>query len=341
MTRLAIDPDDLLAGPRGRRVCWSLLEGASGRRRLADATDVEVVTYALARADIRAIADADGPTAFLDALEEAVCAARYWQEPDDDDLWLAAREIGALLRPVVEAVSATAAARWWAAPIDLMAQHEVEFDDPDGGDPVPRIVDPHAALIDWRADTLSGESDATSLPADPTAPYTGHWWSTPAWPGIMCSTRALDGHGPVGLTLVEDGFGWTSAHSRALRVRPGASVFEISGPEAWVELVERYPLTVTNSRRHDWWRVTGQNVAWAIPDYLAAAADFDGIHLTVLGYLSTAGRALPAADAYTVLAGWNPDETWWLTDSAELTGSPMGWSREDLGDAIRWLRATA
>ena len=152
----------------------------------------------------------------------------------------------------------------------------------------------------------------------------------------------IDGHGPVGLSLVEDGFGWTSAHSRALCLRPGASVFEISGPEAWVELVERYPLTVHRTRvRHDWWRVTGQNVAWAIPDYLAAAADYDAIHLTVHGYLSTAGRALPAADAHTVLAGWNPDETWWLTDSAELTGSPIGWSRDDLGDAIRWLRATA
>lgn len=229
MTRLGIDPDALLAGPRGRRVCWALLLGVAGGWRLAEVTDAEVVSDAMARGDIDAIAGAQAPTAFLDAMEEAVSAAMYWQEPDDDDPWLAGREIGAMLRPVAEAVSVAAAAQWWAAPIDLRGQHEVEFDDPDGSDILPPRVDPYAALVDWRADTLSGERDAASLPADPAAPYSGHWWSTPTWPGMMCSTRALDGHGPVGLSLVEDGFGWTSAHSRALRVRPGASMMRPGG----------------------------------------------------------------------------------------------------------------
>ena len=47
----------------------------------------------------------------------------------------------------------------------------------------------------------------------------------------------------------------------------------------------------------------------AIPDYLAVAEDFDAFHLSVAGYLSTAGRSLPVGDASTVLAGWDPDET--------------------------------
>lgn len=26
-----------------------------------------------------------------------------------------------------------------------------------------------------------------------------------------------------------------------------------------------------------------------------------------------------------MLAGWNPDETWWLTDSPRRTGDPVSW----------------
>jgi hypothetical protein len=306
---------------------------------MAGSVGAHVVADALASCDIGAIADAQAPTAFLDALDETVSAAMYWEERDDCDRWLAAPEMGAALRPVADAVGAAAAARWWATSTDLVAQHQVVFDDSNGEAALPLPpVDPRAALVAWRADTLDVESDAARLPTIPTGASSGRWWSTPSR-GLICSTRALDGHGPVGLSLVEDSLGWTSAQSHALRPRPGASIFEIAGPEAWEELVERYPLTVTHSRRHDWWRATGQNGAWAIPDYLAVAADYDGIHLTVLGYLSTAGRALPACDAYTVLAGWNPDETWWLTDSAQLIDAPIRWSRDQRDHATRWVRA--
>jgi hypothetical protein len=82
---------------------------------------------------------------------------------------------------------------------------------------------------------------------------------------------------------------------------------------------------VTKARRHDWWRATGEDHTWAIPDYPAIAVDYDAIHLTVGGYLSTAGRAIQAGGAHTVLAGWNPDETWWLTDSPRRHGEPVTW----------------
>jgi hypothetical protein len=96
----------------------------------------------------------------------------------------------------------------------------------------------------------------------------------------------------VRLSLVEDSLGWTEALCWWLVPRPDARGYEIRGPEDWTSLVERYPFEVTNSRWHDWFKVTGRAGNWLIPDYSAVAADYDGIHLTVGGYLTTAGRAL-------------------------------------------------
>jgi hypothetical protein len=180
--------------------------------------------------------------------------------------------------------------------------------------------------VDWRSDVLESERRAADLPDDPIAPYSGSWWSTPALAGLRRSTRTLGPRGPVGLHLVEDALGWKSAQCWALRPASRASIFEIHSAQDWSELVQRYPLPVTRSRRHDWWRATGQDVAWTIPDYLAVAADYDGVHLSVAGYLSTAGRALRAGEAHTVLAGWDPEDTWWLTDSPQRAGPPVHWA---------------
>jgi hypothetical protein len=51
-----------------------------------------------------------------------------------------------------------------------------------------------------------------------------------------------------------------------------------------------------------------------MPRWPAVARDWDGVHLSVAGYLATAGRALPVGAARTLLGGWNPDETYWLAD---------------------------
>jgi hypothetical protein len=60
-----------------------------------------------------------------------------------------------------------------------------------------------------------------------------------------------------------------------------------------------------------WRRTTGVDGSWLTPDWSAVAADYDGVHLSVPGYLTTAGRYLAVGQSCTVLAGWNPDETYW------------------------------
>jgi hypothetical protein len=84
---------------------------------------------------------------------------------------------------------------------------------------------------------------------------------------LPVTTRALPALGAVGLALVEDGFGWQSACCWPVVSKDGTRVYEISSSNQWAELVDRYPLDVTKSRRHDWWRATGRAGRWLIPDY--------------------------------------------------------------------------
>jgi hypothetical protein len=114
-------------------------------------------------------------------------------------------------------------------------------------------------------------------------------------------------------------------------------VLELRGPADWARLVERYPLEVTASRRHDWWRTTGVDSRWYLPDYAAAARDHDAIHLSPLAYLMTAGLPLPVLDGVTLLAGWDPDATFWLVDLPEPIDMVERWTR-DRHDDRAWHR---
>jgi hypothetical protein len=118
-------------------------------------------------------------------------------------------------------------------------------------------------------------------------------------------------------------------------------VYEIHGPGQWTALVDRYPLDVSRSRRHNWWRITGWAGRWLIPDYTAVAEDWDAIHVSAAGYLATAGVALRAGDnARTMLAGWHPDATWWLRDVLSFSSSstPEVWRGDDRAP-YGWIQA--
>ncbi len=340
-----LEPAALLAGPRGRRLCWELLRqtGGFGWREPPESEGAAPLAAALRatvdRTDMEALAGAHDPASFFLALADSVTWARYWQEPDDRDRRLADPRVAEQLWPVAEAVSAAPAAHWWSTPLDPATQHEVLFDDPHGR-PLPDPPDDgRAALLTWRAATLEDERRAADRPDDPRAPYSGSWWSIPALAGLRSSTRILPSTGPVGLHLVEDELGWNAAQCWSLEFRPGASIFEICGADDWAELVGRYPLAVTKSRRHDWYRATGLDVEWAIPDFPAVADDYDAVHLTVAGYLSTAGRAIPAGEAHTVLAGWNPDQTWWLTGRPRRVDPAVRWIRTGDMEPFAWARS--
>jgi hypothetical protein len=324
---------DLLDGPRGRRLCMSLVTAAHPELWTAAyyAAQSEDGIADLARGVAGASVPVEG-AALIDALEVSVSSAMYWQPADDTDTMLRDDALVAALEPTARRIVEAADAQWWWSPIDVGRQRHVQWMDGAGTRP-PTLTGAAERLIEWRATTARAEARPADRPTDVTARVSDSWWSIPAHADLVVTTRPLAGLGAAELRLVEDGLGWSEAAVTPLRPRPSPRVFEITGPDAWAELVARYPVDVTLSRRHDWWNVTGRDVPWAIPDWQAASSDLDAVHLTVAGYLSTAGRAIPLDDGFTLLAGWNPDETFWLTDILEPSGPVARWHRDRrLGD---------
>lgn len=197
--------------------------------------------------------------------------------------------------------------------------------------PAPLPRDPQNTLATWAQDERAEEArSAAERPADPEANFSGTWWSIPQ--DLIHSVGKI----PVGLDLIEDSFGWEVA--TVIPVRGLESTYEIHTPQDCVRLCRDYPLEVSASRRQDWYRVTGRTGRWVIPDWEQVASGWDAVHLTTLGYLSGATRALPVdTDTATVLAGWNPDTTLWLTDTLRESDEPrQQWHRQPDDDA--WAR---
>jgi hypothetical protein len=322
----------LLTGPRGRRLCFALVAAADSLWTLAvhaTATPSEQNTRALIGA-IEQSNPAITDGSLLAALADAVDNARYWQPPDETDVLLATERVRAALEPTALRIAASAETDWWHSPVALDDQHYVQFT-PDFG--APETAGAAARLARWGADTRREEQRAAAESA--RANSSGSWWSTPALVQLPTTTRGRPALGALKLRAMEDAFGWTEADVWPLRPGSAPRVYEITGPSAWSRLVERFPLGVAASRLQDWRRTTGDVADWRIPDWEAVASAYDAVHLTVAGYLATAGRSLPAGEGRTALAGWDPDETYWLTDLLENAGDPVSWHH----DADRtWVR---
>lgn len=282
------------------------------------------------------------PREFAWPVCDTVDSAMGWQEPHDEDVVAGEPEVVDALRAIASAVLAAPAAAWWTRPIHLESlRYTSRYDEQDPPEP-PVLIGAKGRLMAWRQQHLADEvRDRRERPADPAAPYSGFWWSTPSSMYATPTTGTLDGVGSVNLLWEEDSFDQDRAMVWPLRTTRPPRVYEIDGPEAWARLVREYPLDATWSRRHDWFRVTGRDGVWHLPDYVAVSRDWDAIHLSVAGYLTTATYAVAVSDeAATVLTGWDPDQTWWLSDILEVSGAPQRWETRGDGDAaLSWRRA--
>ncbi|MGV8965548.1 MAG: hypothetical protein ACOH2F_04655 [Cellulomonas sp.] len=275
------------------------------------------------------------PGDLLAALSDTVSSAMYWQPPHAEDAVLARPSLRGALAEIADVVLREPSAAWWSTPLDRDAQTRTQFEvstvpDPPRGTATER-------LHRWRDAVADQERAAARYRArHPATPLGGTWWVTPALAGLDTTTRALAGAGSASLWLTEDEMGWESADLVPCAVDPAARVLEIDGPDAWSTLVQTYPLDVTSSRAPDWWgAVEAREGAWLIPDWSAVAADYDGVHVSVLAWLMTSGQAVPVGPATTTLAGWNPDATWWLADTVRPVDPGRRWVRHDQ----RWLPA--
>ncbi|MEW1708049.1 hypothetical protein AB0230_12525 [Microbacterium sp. NPDC089190] len=337
----------LLDGPRGRRLC---LEYACRDPRLADL----VSSYAFHHRDERStvIAFDDGErapipdpgvgdiadvlaaasaaplddVALAAALRATVDVARYWQEPDTlDGLCSDPRVIGAL-SPLARDLLRHAGGRWNRERSE--EQWAVQWRRPEATGPLAH--DAAGALAAWDADMRAQEESAREeWPSDPTARLSGEWWSVPV---RLLSTR---GGIDAALDLVEDSLGEEVA--TVVPVVGSGRTLEIRGAADWAALCRRYPVEVTASRRHDWFRTTGRDGRWLVPDWGRVAHEWEAVHLTTLGYLAGATRAITVDDEYaSVIAGWEPDSTIWLADAVVESGDRQEW-RRDHPDAA-WTR---
>lgn len=349
----------LCDGPRGRRVVIELVrdllpeEMGRGLFELAYRADV-AAGAAVTRLTFRRVGDDGGQTPsvpspeqladairalgplrpdgeeLVESVRRSVDTARYWQAADGDDLVAADPVVTSALADVGAGLARRPDAAWWQRDRSI-EQWAVEFD-PDGDgapfDPAP------GGVQRWRERTEAGESRARiDRPADPTAGWSGDWWSHP-W-GAPHTTGVLSSGLPAGIPYVEDGFGWTRAV--AIPVRGAGRTYEIHGAADWAHLCRTYPLDVTNSRRHDWYRITGRGGRWLLPDWSRVADDWDAVHLSGWGYLTAATREIVVDAEYSsVIGGWGPDETYWLTGKVREIDEPrVHWDAEERGDPWR------
>ncbi|GAA4160035.1 hypothetical protein GCM10022286_15500 [Gryllotalpicola daejeonensis] len=272
------------------------------------------------------------------ALGLSVDWARYWQEPDETDRMLEEPDFVGPLRAVAAQVAAAPEAQWlWdpAAP-EQFVTHWFETDPYTRREREPRPLDPTTIPADlerWKREADADEvSFRESREADPASRVSGAWWSLPQYVGVW-SSPALGRLGPAALHFVEDGMDFTHARVWPVSVRPGARIVEIDGPDAWAELCRRHPFDVSESRRTVWEWTTGRDGRWVLPDWPAVAREWDAVHVTGAGYLRTAGRAIAVdGETATVLAGWEPGQTAWLTDAFEVTGPAVEWVAEPADD---------
>lgn len=356
-----LTPDDLVRGPRGRRVLLAFAVASEGahlaegeRSRLIEA--VFDASYRLAQDDGQAItrfgwgepdprpedtpadvaealAEIRLPEPTQDALVEALCAsvdaAMYWQGPDGDDLLCARPEVREALARVADRLAGSPIVQRWDAPLDRADQWRIVWD----GRSTPR-----PDLAAWRGAVVGADAAAErERPADASAPWTGEWWSTPPH-GLVTSTGSFGEAGPVGMWLVEDFSGARSVETQRLAIDPDARVVEVGDAEDWARLCREFPLAVTASKRHDWFRVTGLVGPWVMPDWSRVAERYDGVRLSLAGYLRAATTAITVdAEGASVIAGWNPDTTWWLNDVAHPVGETVRWRFSPSGE--RWTRS--
>lgn len=280
--------------------------------------------------------DSLDPAAVHRALVRAVDMAAYWQEPGTEDVVAAHPAVREALRPLADRLAADPAAVWWDAPLAVRDQWAVAWEGHEPETP----TDPAEVLREWRERVDENVARARrDRPTDPSANWSGEWWSTPPHRLARSARRLADVAGglPAALEFVEDSLGWEEANLRRLGVPAHLRIMEVRSADDWARLCREHPVDVTPEVRQDWFRTTGRDGTWLIPDWASVAAEYDAVHLTVAAYLS-AGTAIPVdADTASVIAGWNPDETYWFTDRVRLVDAVEPWR---FVDHERWEPVT-
>lgn len=219
-------------------------------------------------------------------IDFAVGSTAAWRQAMSVDVsW-------APLVPVAEVLAESPAVSWWGQPVDRVQQY-------------------------WRPEV--GE-DGRSLPtmgslaesrAEP-----GIWWSELISPGVLSSCRGLETDPVVTVNDIchdDHRLRRSGSSLRSATVSPGARVYEIASIDDWTRFISTYPAVVSADMRPLWSGWSAWSGQWVEPDWPRVAVEWDGVHMTIGGYLAAAYQRLASAAGSTMLAGWDPDATVWLS----------------------------
>lgn len=316
------------------------------------------------------------------AMTEVIAGAMYWQPPHADALLAGCPAVRRALRPFAVALVDSGLLDSWPHSAVVRPQWVLAWDDEDHRNGLPAVfsvdpangselagitradmdavddAEPRATSADllrhWLADSFADELRwRREFAKDPHRQVSGPWESVPP-NDLWSSTGTWPDGTPVGLDLVEDDFGLERARACRLRINDDARIYEMHRPEDWAQLCRRFPLDVTAQRRHVWFETTGRKGRWVIPDWARVAEEFDGIHVSLAGYLRSAGTVVDVGDASLVeetpslptasntddrtaslMAGWNPDTTYWLNDVIAGVAEVVEWVYDNDADAWR------
>jgi hypothetical protein len=286
--------------------------------------DAATIIGAAVASAVQAPAERSWFTDPLALLVSVARAAEQWEPPLPDGQ-------AGLLRPLAEAMASAPAASWWWEPADLRHQRWLGCDHHRAlarGGAVARAVE--AAEDDAAAEEEAMARDWALAPrgrrGGAEVIVTGTWWSGPLGGTIWTSRGNIGDLPAVGLACAEDPLGEEEFEVWAVGIDPDARVYEVHEPGDWGRLAAAHPRDVTASRRHDWNSWTGREGRWILPDWRSVAAQWDGVHVSVAGYLSTARMAVDGGDgAASLLAGWDADQTLWLRDVFTGTRQVTTW----------------
>ena len=347
-----------------RKIGSAVYGGDDSEMRRRNVQPAEVAE-ALRRLDPVAPTQAD----LEDAMAAVVGGAMYWQPPHSEDVLAHDPEMIEALRAWAEAIIDSGLLDSWSAGPDFDDQWELTWDDPINRDVARRVLEADPAdllgpvrggampqvrgyvttsLNEWHNEARAEEdSSRRGYLARPFEVVYGEWWSTPP-DDLWTTTGTWPSGEPIGLALVEDDYGLERARARRVRMRDTYGVFIVDRPEQWAVLCRKYPLDVTAQRREVWFEATGRRGRWVIPDWSRVAEDYDGVYVSLAGYLRTAGAVVDVGDGSllpdtgdrptrgdtddriaSLMAGWNPDTTYWLTDAVAGITEVVDWAQDD------------
>ncbi|MGN0126622.1 hypothetical protein [Glutamicibacter soli] len=342
LMRSVFDASFELAQQRGDGVVrFTMAEESAGAEPQESAADETAPSIAQIAQMLRTVPLPEAmPELIRSALADSVDWAMYWQPPDAEDTLFGDPRLVQALERVAEHVASTGIIQSWMGASTQANQWMITWTGESAeGQWEPGLEPAQSQLKAWNLDLAEKErASKADLREKMDQLASGHWWSNPPG-GLYRSFGTFELEEPIGLACVEDGMGWSSALVRRLQVECRKPVFHITEPRHWADLCRRYPLEVSATMRRNWFETTGRDGLWVQPDWQAVAEDYDGVHLGLGAYLAGAGEII-AVDARraSVIAGWNPDETYWFTDAVQPVDEVRTWGISDAGGRDVWLR---